>query len=125
MSALSVTLMHMKNITLRLNDEDLAKFEEIKEMICAESATSVLRYCMKMVPKNHVPVSQEKSTGTPYNFNEEIEANLFNGFPYRYWKKVAEGNDPERGDWVGIKLQIKPGTSMTVFAGEDGYDYFA
>ena len=66
----------MKNITIRLNDEDLKRYESIKNEICADSPTAVIRYSLKKAHDVFTGVADTKDVVASAGVSKPIERPL-------------------------------------------------
>ena len=109
----------------RFTAVDISLLEEWKEKLGATDYITVIRKLLRShlanSPAKDVMEQDHEDTikRSAFDFNAAIAQNI-----YKDWEKVAAGNDPERGDWIGIKQTVKPWASKTLWSDDIGFDNF-
>lgn len=125
----------MKNITIRLSEEDLKAYETIKGEICAESPTGVIRWSLKKAlasiedrgfdnmgngPIGSATISKTTEAQLPVVNLDDTEADEFPN-----WAFVRKGWDSEHGEeYMVIKMKVRPFTEKGIEEGDPEWGHF-
>ena len=125
----------------RFTDEDIIRLSKIKVLLGLKTDTEVIKRLMIDYLDTNSVKTNSNSVKTDVKTNDDIvktsvktqgtivepydpTLDRIDGFELSLWKKAGSGNDPERGDWKGIEMTVRPFLKRTLWYGDKYFDNF-